>query len=230
MKRPVILIIYFLALLADILCIALNKDSYRYVTKPLLMVLLAVYVLVTDTKMPRSFRTFLLLAIFFSFLGDDLLLFERFFLPGLGSFLLAHVMYIIFFLKIRYSNPPVPLCKYPYIFLNAAVIILFILFLTPYLGSLFVPVVIYSLALSITVQSVLHAFHFGRQPEAWYCMIGAVLFLISDSMIAIGKFYHPFPANGILVMLTYGIAQWGLIYGSILYFRKRAAYLSQRKS
>ena len=223
MLRPRSLIIYFLVLLADILLIALGKDIYRYATKPLLVVILAVYVLYTDVKIPRSFRLFLLLALVFSSLGDDLLLFENLFLPGLGSFLMAHIMYIIFFLKIRYSNLPVPYCKYPLIFLNAAVVILFILFLAPYLGSLTVPVIVYALALSITVQSVLHAFHFRRQPAGWYCIVGAVLFLISDSLIAIGKFYHPLPGGDILVMLTYGFAQWGLVYGSTEYFRKRTS-------
>lgn len=217
--RPQRLIVYFIVLLADILLIAFDKEAYRYTTKPLLMILLAVYVLYTDVKMPRSYRAFLLLALFFSSMGDDLLLFPNLFLPGLGSFLLAHIMYIIFFLKIRYSNLPVPMCKYPFIFLNAAVVILFILLMVPYLGSLTVPVIIYAFALSITVQSVLHAFHFRRQPAGWYCIIGAVLFLLSDLLIAVGKFYHPLPGGDIVVMLTYGFAQWGLVYGSTEYFR-----------
>lgn len=85
MLRPRSLIIYFLVLLADILLIALDKDSYRYATKPLLVLLLAVYVLYTDVKIPRSFRLFLLLALVFSSLGDDLLLFDNFFLPALAA-------------------------------------------------------------------------------------------------------------------------------------------------
>ena len=213
--------IYFFVLLADMLLIALDKEAYRFATKPLLMILLAVYVLYADVKMPRSYRIFLLLALFFSSLGDDLLLFPNLFLPGLGGFLLAHIMYITFFLKIRYSNPPVPLCKYPLIFLNAAIVILFILFMAPYLGSLTVPVIVYALALSITVQSTLHAFHFRRQPAGWYCIIGAVLFLLSDLLIAVGKFYQQLPCGDIIVMLTYGFAQWGLVYGSTEYFRRR---------
>lgn len=169
--------------------------------------------------MPRSFRIFLLLALFFSSLGDDLLLFDHLFLPGLGSFFIAQIMYCIFFLKIRYSNLPVPLCRYPYILLNAAVIILFLLFLLPHLGSLAVPVIAYAIALFFLVQCVLHAFHFSRQPTGWYSLVGAILFVISDALIATGKFYRPLPAGDILVMLTYGFAQWGLVYGSTEYFR-----------
>ncbi|MET3874985.1 lysoplasmalogenase family protein [Chitinophaga sp. OAE865] len=219
MLRPKHLIVYFLALLADILLIAFDKEEYRYATKPLLMILLAVYTLYTNIKMPRSFRIFLLLALFFSSLGDDLLLFDHLFLPGLGSFFIAQIMYCIFFLKIRYSNLPVPLCRYPYILLNAAVIILFLLFLLPHLGSLAVPVIAYAIALFFLVQCVLHAFHFSRQPTGWYSLVGAILFVISDALIATGKFYRPLPAGDILVMLTYGFAQWGLVYGSTEYFR-----------
>jgi len=219
MLRPKHLIVYFLVLLADILLIAFGKEEYRYATKPLLMILLAVYTLYTNIKMPRSFRIFILLALFFSSLGDDLLLFDHLFLPGLGSFFIAQVMYCIFFLKIRYSNLPVPLCRYPYILLNAAVIILFLLFLLPHLGSLAVPVIAYAITLFFLVQCVLHAFHFSRQPSGWYSLIGAILFTISDALIATGKFYRPLPAGDILVMLTYGFAQWGLVYGGTEYFR-----------
>lgn len=219
MLRPIIMIIYFVLLLADVLLIALGKEEYRFCTKPLLMILLAVYVLYADVKMPGSFRAFLLLALFFSSVGDDLLLFNSLFLPGLGSFFVAHIMYIVFFLKIRYRNLPVPLCRYPYIFLNAAVVIAFILFLLPYLGSLAMPVILYAIVISIMLQSVLHAFHFARQPAGWYCLIGALLFVISDGLIATGKFYHPLPGGDILVMLTYGFAQWALVVGSTAYFR-----------
>jgi uncharacterized membrane protein YhhN len=214
------LVLYFVTLLADILFIALDMSVYRYATKPLLTLILAVYLLDAGVKMPGASLPLLLLALFFSFGGDVLLLFDKFFLPGLGSFLLAHIMYIVFFLKIRYSNYYIPLCKYPLVFLNVAVLIVFILFLLPYLGSLAIPVIIYTIIIFIMVQSVLHAFNFNWQPAGWYCIIGAVLFMISDALIAIGKFYHSFPYGGVLVMLTYGIAQWGLVYGSIQYYRR----------
>jgi uncharacterized membrane protein YhhN len=215
---PKSLIFYFLVLLADILLIAFGKDEYRYATKPLLMLLLVVYVLYTDVKIPRSRRLLLLLALFFSSLGDDLLLYDGYFLAALGSFLVAHIMYIIFFLKIRYSNPPVPLCKYPLILLTAAAVILFILFMAPYLGSLTIPVIIYAAVISIMLLSALHAFHFRRQRAGLYCVSGALLFVISDALIATGKFYHPFPGSSILVMLTYGVAQYALVYGGTEYF------------
>ncbi|MFY0253228.1 lysoplasmalogenase [Chitinophaga sp. 30R24] len=218
MLRTRSLLIYILILLADILLIVLHRADLRYTTKPLLMVPLVVYVLYAKVKMSWPFRLFLLLALFFSSIGDDLLLHDNLFLPGLASFLFAQIMYLVFFLKIRFSNVPIPSCKYPFIFLNAAAVIVFILFLLPYLGALTLPVVIYAVMLSIMVQSTLHAFHFWRQQAGWYCVAGATLFLASDTLIAIDKFYHPLPGGNIIVMLTYGLAQLGLVYGGISYF------------
>ncbi|WP_143308258.1 lysoplasmalogenase [Chitinophaga vietnamensis] len=214
------LTIYAFTLLADLVLVGLRMDSYRYATKPLLTIILAAYVISSAGSMPIVFRRFLLLALLFSLGGDVLLMFEApaCFLYGLGSFLLAHVMYIFFFLKIRYSGSHPPLCRYPLIFLNVIYLLAFLVFMFPMLGSLKIPVIIYAITIFVMVQSVLHAFHFRQEPEGWYCIIGAVLFMLSDTLIATGKFYHPLPANGLLVMLTYGLAQLGLVYGAVKFF------------
>ena len=51
-------------------------------------------------------------------------------------------------------------------------------------------------------------------------MIGALLFLISDSVLAINKFYLSFEWSGIIIMLTYGLAQFFIALGAIDYVRK----------
>ncbi|MBC9933678.1 lysoplasmalogenase [Chitinophaga qingshengii] len=214
------LVLYFLTLLADLILISLNMDGFRFATKPLLVPLLAVYFLSADSMMPGKQRAWMYGALVFCLLGDVLLMFDHLFLSGLGCFLVGHVFYIIFFLTIRYSNPPVPHCKYLWVFLNAAAVIGYILFLAPYLGTMVIPVIIYSLVISIMLQSVIHAFHFRYQRMAWYCVIGALLFVVSDSLIALGRFYHPLPGGGQLVMLTYGLAQAGLVYGAVQYYRR----------
>ena len=48
-------------------------------------------------------------------------------------------------------------------------------------------------------------------------MAGAMLFIISDSLLAINKFYYPFQMAGIFVMVTYGLAQYFITYGAIRY-------------
>jgi len=222
MRKQPWITLYFLVLLADLIAIAADAETLRDITKPLLMPLLGAGLLAAIHRLrPAIFRNLLLLALFFSWIGDILLLWDQYFLPGLGSFLLAHLAYIGFFLKVRYTNYPLPLCKYPLIFLTEAIVLAFLFFMFPYLGKLALPVVIYAITISFTLLCVMHAFRFKEQTMGWYCIGGAILFICSDAMIAMARFYHPFPMAGICIMLTYGLAQWALIIGSIRYLLSR---------
>lgn len=222
MKKQPWLILYFLVLLADLIAIVSDAGSLRYITKPLLMPLLGINLLLAISRLrPAVFRNLLLIALFFSWMGDILLLWGGYFLAGLGSFLLAHLAYIAFFLKVRYTNYPLPLCQYPLIFLSEAIVLGFLFFIFPYLGALAVPVIIYAITISFTLLCALHAFRFKEQPMGWYCVAGSILFICSDGMIAITHFYDSFPAAGICIMLTYGLAQWALINGSARYLLSR---------
>ncbi len=222
MKIKPWLILYFIFLLADLIAIAAGAETIRYVTKPLLMPLLAAGLLSAIRRLrPVIFRNLLLAALFFSWAGDILLIWDNYFLYGLGSFLLAHLAYIGFFLKVRYTNYPLPLCKYLFIFLSEAIVLAFLFFMFPYLGGLAIPVIIYAITISFTLLCAMHAFRFNEQPMGWYCIIGSILFICSDAMIALDRFHQPFPAAGILIMLTYGLAQWALTEGSARYLLSR---------
>jgi uncharacterized membrane protein YhhN len=48
-----------------------------------------------------------------------------------------------------------------------------------------------------------------------FCAIGALLFVASDSILAINKFHTPFESATFFVMLTYGLAQLLLIVGIV---------------
>jgi uncharacterized membrane protein YhhN len=52
-----------------------------------------------------------------------------------------------------------------------------------------------------------------------WMMIGALLFVISDSVLAVNKFYQAFEAAGIVIMLTYGLAQFLIVEGAVRYIR-----------
>jgi uncharacterized membrane protein YhhN len=54
------------------------------------------------------------------------------------------------------------------------------------------------------------AFHATAKPLAYPAIMllsGAILFVLSDSMLAINQFIQPFPLAGVGIMLTYGLAQ-----------------------
>jgi len=134
---------------------------------------------------------------------------ESLFLLGLGSFLLAHVVYIAMFRKYRLSvwwKPgPVRLLGV----LTIVVVLGSMLgILRHSLGPLLLPVVVYSLVLSGMGISAMLA-DLGT-PLAGF---GALLFIASDAMIAINRFRGPFPGNEQLIWITYYSAQFLILRG-----------------
>ncbi|WP_157302973.1 lysoplasmalogenase [Chitinophaga oryziterrae] len=228
MKKRVLIILFFLFFLIYLISIACNREVVSYVAKPMLTILLAIYFLNNTKQVARIFRILMSAALFFSCTGDVFLLFEdkgeAFFLAGIGSFLFTHLAYIGFFLKIRYSNYPLPGCQWPFIFLTAAALLLFIFTMLPYLGNMSIPVVIYAIFISLTLLTSMHAFRLKEQTMGWFAVTGAILFIASDTLIAIDHFYHAVPAGDFLVALTYGLAQWGLCTGGLKYLQIRQEY------
>ncbi|MFM8914325.1 MAG: lysoplasmalogenase family protein, partial [Flammeovirgaceae bacterium] len=72
--------------------------------------------------------------------------------------------------------------------------------------------VIFKDGLSITAL-----FRYGRTTSKsfTYVMMGALLFMTSDSLLAINKFLNPLPLSGISIMLTYCLAQYLIVEGII---------------
>ncbi|MCC7464853.1 MAG: hypothetical protein IT261_01205, partial [Saprospiraceae bacterium] len=95
--------LFSLDVLLNLAGIMSNKPALVFLSKPLLMPLLAAWLL-TETKSSSGiFRNAIALALAFSTLGDVLLMFEggMFFLAGLGAFLIAHLWYIRAFFSVK---------------------------------------------------------------------------------------------------------------------------------
>ena len=99
-------VIYFIVLAfelyAEVQMQVYNSAILLFITKPLLMILLMVWVYRSNFNQPKI-KNLLILALMFSWLGDVFLMFlpwfEKSFLLGLGAFLLAHVFYINVFVQ-----------------------------------------------------------------------------------------------------------------------------------
>jgi uncharacterized membrane protein YhhN len=155
----------------------------------------------------------------FSWLGDVLLMFqaknEDFFLFGLSAFLLAHVFYITFFHKIRIREGVKP--NIFWLLIVVAYYAGLIIWLSPYLGDKKLPVRIYGVAISLMFMLALHMPSIKNKQSGQWMMVGALLFVISDSVLAINKFYQPFEAANVIIMLTYGLAQLFIVIGAAKY-------------
>ncbi|MDD7913111.1 lysoplasmalogenase [Polaribacter ponticola] len=174
-----------------------------FISKPFIITSLVVVYLLSVKKANFWFVS----ALFFSFWGDVLLLFkEQFFVFGLASFLLAHVLYIkitiAFFKKI--SLQKIAIACLPF----AVFLFLFLNLIKENLGEFKIPVIVYGVVISVFgVVSLLNYMHQKRTANTWL-LLGTILFILSDSLIAINKFYSPKEYYQLCIMLTYIVAQY----------------------
>ena len=221
MKRQYWLIAFLLVLAADIIGIQINNEILQYISKPLIIPVLIGYFLSQTGIVASSLKRWIIAALFFSWSGDVLLMFqpkdEIFFLLGLSSFLLAHIFYIIFFHHVRVREG---IKSNPWLLLVVAVYyVALIVWLSPYLGEMKLPVRIYGIVISFMFMLAMHMLFIKNKRAGQWIMTGALLFVMSDSVLAINKFYQPFELAGVLIMLTYGFAQLFIVEGAIKYIR-----------
>ncbi|WP_426415073.1 lysoplasmalogenase [Aestuariirhabdus sp. LZHN29] len=145
------------------------------------------------------------IGLLFSSVGDLLLAWNQF-VPGLGSFLVAHLFYIAALARR-------PRLSAPRIVLALAMVVAtgtLVAQLLPLLGEMRVPVVVY---IGVIVTMALCAL-LGEGNHPLVAM-GALLFLLSDSMIAIDRFMSPLPLASLWIMLTYYSAQYFIARGAL---------------
>lgn len=203
MKSKILQIILVIVFAIDLFLIFSNKIELRFFTKPLLLPLLII-IFITRLKSEKTQVDKLFLAgLVLSFFGDLFLLFQWGFLPGLGSFLLAHVFYIISFRKKTQNS----IWRFWPIILGLFATTLLV-FLFPYLKEMKIPVIIYAVVIATMMYNALKTHNRNL-------IIGALLFLISDTLLSINLFLQPLMILNLLVMITYIAAQWFLVKGMI---------------
>ena len=183
---------------------------FRTLTKSLVIGALAAWAFMAGA--PALLTT----ALAFSCLGDAILTREGdLSLPlGLASFLVAQLIYCVFFLEIGglagFAAEPVRLIPGGFALLGGGVLALY---LWRDLGPLKAPVVVYVIALSAMVGA-----SFSLRAAQAQVMVGSVLFLASDAVLAIRLFkltHRPSPLADHAVWWLYVAAQ-GLIATAFL--------------
>jgi uncharacterized membrane protein YhhN len=218
-------VVYILLLAIHLFAIGANDETLRVATKPLLMIALLMTYTGRWSKMALPVKWYIVFALLFSLAGDVLLLFQeksdRFFMLGLAAFLLAHICYIMYFNRMRKHNGAAASPGKTMMAVMAGIYaagLLFMLF--PKLGGMKLPVLVYAAVISLMLISVIYAFIHFKSRFAMLSVAGALLFVASDSLLAVNKFYAPFPESGWAIMLTYGLAQLFIVWGSMLNLQK----------
>jgi uncharacterized membrane protein YhhN len=218
-KKITWLFLFAFILIADLISIYFESEISRYFTKPLLMPLLVFYFVLATGSISSSLKKWLILALLFSWAGDVLLMFEPmnrlFFIFGLAAFLIAHIFYIILFDLIRVKErvrqsllPLLPIALYYLVLIGL---------LQPHLAEMKKPVNIYGLIICIMLSFAIDLWRIKDRKVSFFIITGAFLFIVSDSLLAINKFYNSFEFAGIAIMLTYGIAQLLITVGTARY-------------
>jgi uncharacterized membrane protein YhhN len=220
MKSLFFISIYLILLIVNVFGNLFAMSVLSNGTKIFLMpALFVVWAINMNNKRLKLFK-WTSIALFFSWLGDILLIFQgkdpMYFLFGLGAFLIAHLSYIIDYRIARLIKPSLAL---RYWVLPGVFLIIFLSFLFigigPGLNDYAIPVVLYGLAIS---GMFLMAYsRSGRTTKQSFILVllGASVFVLSDSLIAINKFWMEVPKAGAWIMLTYGTAQFIIIMGLI---------------
>lgn len=174
-----------------------------YLFKPATTGLVLLLALVPASTQGLRYQAAICVGLTWSLIGDVFLMLPRDrFVPGLASFLLAHVAYIVAFAS------GTPLGTVPAVLallLIAAVPVLRLLW--PTLGPMRLPVLLYSATIILMVWRAWGRRSLLPSPGATLAAVGATLFMISDGLLAVDRFHRPLPFAPTLIMTTYVAAQ-----------------------
>lgn len=149
------------------------------------------------------YRYAVILGLCFSLCGDLLLVFPEYFLYGLIVFLVAHLWYTVAFIK----EKPFQL-KWKPLLVAAAYGSAVYIFLWSSLANFKIPVLIYLIVILIMGWQAHDRWLQNHQFSSKLAFWGAILFIISDTILAINKFHTPFLLARVLSLSTYFGAQY----------------------
>ena len=182
-----------------VVALAVDRPELRLVAKPVPALALAALVLAGRRD---GYGAALAGGLILSALGDVLLEVPGRFVAGLATFLCAHLAYTAAFLRderrLRLERA-LPFA----VWLLAA-----FAWIRPGLGDMTVPVVVYMLAIGAMMWRA--AARWGAHPGAASALVGAALFGLSDTLIAIDRFRAPIPGARYAIILLYWAGQTGI--------------------
>lgn len=175
-----------------------------YIAKPATTTFLLLIAVTARQPLTPFYQVAISVGLLFSLAGDIFLMApaDRF-VAGLVSFLLAHFCYIAGFGS---------QVDWPFLSGWGGVVAGFAigiyLVLAPHLGKMRLPVLVYMTAISLMAWLAITLYVQQRESWALWAAGGAVLFVLSDSALALNRFRKPFWSAQLLVLGTYYLAQW----------------------
>jgi uncharacterized membrane protein YhhN len=183
---------------------------------------LAFLMVVLFRPSPSLFYLIMAMGLFFCILGDFAM--EINILPGLGIFAIVHIIYIIAFL---YQTIILGTTMTLVLITGAVLVIslIYAYFLIRYLnssdqglGKMKVPVQFYAILISLMLSTSVLFWLTANNPLGILIVLGALVFVTSDSLIGVREFHHHFKFAALAVMGTYYLAIFLLSMNILIFF------------
>lgn len=218
------IIFFWIVLFAHCAFIYMEKTDYQHITKLFLIPILFIYLVLNVKKDAyQTSKTIIYVGLIASFFGDFFLIYtgNLFFVAGMIAFLITHFCYTLFFIKAN----NVKFNKATEFFIAAIIVIIvaikLLTFLKPYLGALAFPVKIYMAAICIMTATAANLLGDKKLKNLGltFFLPGAILFVLSDSVLAVNFFLYKDTVLNVVVMLSYGYAQCLIVQGFAKYLK-----------
>lgn len=192
----------------------ITLHKIKLITKPFwIPAITAIYL-----SLAKFINPLVIIALGFGYIGDLLLMKnkKRWFITGAVSFLIGHLFYIAVFLKD--AGGLTVIIEHPFFCgLTFIPYIIYAIILKKVLGenvkSVFLPAVLYLSVLLLMSYTSLIRFWGVNSAAFILTFSGSILFIISDSLIAVRKLKTKFRGIGTLIVITYITAQILIILG-----------------
>lgn len=220
MKTKLFAFIFTLVFIVQLYSEASGHTLLSQVSKPFIVITLLVW-LYLATHLKGRFHKRIFTGLIFSLAGDIFLMLQSkntsFFNYGLIAFLLCHIFYIRAFTLDHKSNPEF---RSPFFLWGTGALIIFCMglffYLQPSLGAWQFAILIYAIIITFMTIMALNRYGKVNLNSFKFVLVGALLFLLSDSVLAINKFSMPIPQAGILIIASYMLAQYLIVYGTVV--------------
>ena len=223
--------LYLILAAIQVYAVATGHATLQFASKPLLMVLLVAYYIAAVEGNWNPTHKLMVAAFCFSWVGDVALMLveqnENFFLLGLVGFLITHILYTVAFAKVTNREAEALFPKKiwvtaPLLIYMGALLSLLIpaIYGNEHNRPVLVPVLVYTGAISVMVAFAINRFKRVSDKSFLLVFAGALLFMVSDSIIAISKFLSPFETAGIFIMVLYMAGQYLIAKGMLRQFLK----------
>jgi uncharacterized membrane protein YhhN len=183
-----------------------------HVLKGCLIPLLIIIFIINLNHKLKGLNLLILTGLIFSWAGDVAIDFS--FVPGLACFMMAQIVYLTAFFLTPGRSVIFRERSYLLIFLLIAGSAL-IYFMYDDLGEMKLPVIVYAAVILTMLAAALDRIRKVNRLSYYLVLAGALLFVFSDSCIAINKFTWDFDFSGPIIMSTYLAAQYLIMTGYI---------------